>query len=433
MGTPSSAGSSSVERRASLPSIRHLSRVLFRRFERFFVAVFFFLSSGAVLQELFRQGGWAIDPAWAPFIWGPIYVIAAGLAVVRRRMVWKTLRVLRRDLLLLAFLAYTVLSATWAIGLVSTGSSLITLGGLTLLSIYLSARFSMYEIYRLAGWVLFLAGGLSVIVVLFFPEVGLKYENEAIWLEGVFGNKNVLGRAISLGAAISFFLSRDNQIQHRKFWGISFVLLATITVLSQSKTSLLVLVAIMLLSPLFRFLRAPGKLAVPAFITLGGIVSGVLGFVYINWDQFLSLLDRGATLSGRIPMWAASAVVISDRLWLGYGYGASLEKQVSTYEYMRYIDWNPSHAHNGFLQMAFELGVIGVLLFLLHYVFFVKKSILWSQEQSHSFAAFIPLAILISIAISGLTQSIILPRYGGIFWVLYVFTSVSMRKKRVKK
>jgi O-antigen ligase len=391
--------------------------------------MFFFLSSGAILQELFREGGWAIDPAWSPFIWGPIFVVAAGLAVARRRMVWEAIRVFRKDLLLLAFLVYAVLSITWAIGPVSTGGGLIILAGLTLFSVYIAARFSLYEIYRSAGWALFLAGVLSVITVLFFPEVGLKYENESIWLEGVFGNKNVLGRAVSLGAAISFFLCRDNQVQHRKFWGVSFALLLAITVFSQSKTSLLVLVTIMLLSPLFRFLQAPGKLAIPAFVTLGGIVSGVLGFAYINLDQFLSLLDRGATLSGRIPMWAASAVVISDRPWLGYGYGASLEKQVSTYEYMRYIDWNPSHAHNSFLQMAFELGLVGVVIFLLHFIFFTKRSILWSRTHHQSLAAFIPLAFLLTMLISGLTQSIFLPRYGGIFWVLYVSTSISMNKK----
>jgi len=429
MSTTSSE-SRSASASPSTPSVRHVLRVLLRRFEQGFAGTVIFLASGAILQGILRAGDEMTTGGWIYFVWGSAYAITAGLVIVRRREVAQVLRVLRRDPLLVALLVYTALSFLWASDPLLTGRRVVIFGGTVLIGVYLAARFSLYEIFRLAGVGLAMAGFLSVVVVFLFPEIGLDQDSWAIGIQGIFGNKNTLGRALSLGAALSFLLGLDKWIKRRKFWIGTFLILATIVFFSQSKTSLVALAVVILLVPFFQLLRSPGKLLISSLIVIGGVLS-VLGLaVYANWGSILALLGRDETLSNRLVIWYATVVMILQEPWLGYGYGADWLKEVGSHSYLLnqyFKDWEPGHAHNGLLQVGFELGAIGVILLGGHLFRFVKKSVRWVRMRSQSYAAFLPLAFLATLLGANTTQTTILSR-NGVYWMLYVAISLALSR-----
>jgi len=420
--------SRSASARPSTPSVRHILRVLFRKFEWGFAVTVIFLASGAVLQGILRAGDELETGGWIYLVWGSAYVITAGLVVVRRRRIRHVLRALWNEPLLFTLLLYTTLSFLWAADPLLTARRVVIFGGTVLIGVFLAARFTLHQIFRLSGVALAIAGTLSVLVVVFFPEIGLYQDGRAIGIQGVFGNKNTLGRALSLGAAISFFLALDERNENRKFWIGTFLLLAALVFLSQSKTSLVALVAVILLVPFLKLLRSPGKLLIPSLILIGGTICAAGLVVYANWESLLAVLGRDETLSSRLAIWYATIVMISGEPWLGHGYGADWLGEVSSYGYLvgqYFLEWSPRHAHNGILQVGFELGVAGILLFVGHFLRFTKKSVRWIRLRSRSYAAYLPMGFLITLLGANTTQTTIMSR-NGIYWILYVAIALAL-------
>jgi O-antigen ligase len=77
-----------------------------------------------------------------------------------------------------------------------------------------------------------------------------------------------------------------------------------------------------------------------------------------------------------------------------------------------------AHAHNGFLEMALELGAAGLLLFVLSWL--RGWGALWPLWQRGAIDRIAwPLAILVLIALYDLDENTLLI-YNGLFWILYV-------------
>jgi O-antigen ligase len=96
----------------------------------------------------------------------------------------------------------------------------------------------------------------------------------------------------------------------------------------------------------------------------GGV--SVCGFFLIFvLPLILQALGRDVTLSGRTVVWKAVMLSIVKRPWLGYGFyafwqGAKGESAVI----IAMLHWVFGYAHNGILEIALQLGVVGVVLFL---------------------------------------------------------------------
>ncbi len=404
---------------------RDILRPLFQKFEWGFAALIIFLSSGAVLQGLLRMEGVSDDPIWIRYVWGTVYVTTAFLIFVRRNQVRRIYRMLVRDWGLSVLLLYAMGSFLWATDASLTGGRVIILGGTTMLGTYLAVRFSLYEIFRITGISMLFAGVLSIIAVIVAPDIAIK-QSGSFELEGIFGNKNILARPISIGAASGFFLWRDQRVSSSKFWVLVFAFLSVVTVVSQAKTSLVALITVLFLSPFFSVLKLRGKIIVPSLIISSSVVLGVLYLILENIEYVVSLLGKDLSFSGRVAIWAATIAMIGSRPWFGYGYGADWREAAGAFAYLLEGKKGEfSSAHNGILQISFEIGIIGMGLLSAHMVTFVRRAIRWVRSQRGSQAAYLPLAFFTIILVSNLTQSTLLAR-NSLDWILYVAISLSM-------
>lgn len=83
----------------------------------------------------------------------------------------------------------------------------------------------------------------------------------------------------------------------------------------------------------------------------------------LNWDLVLELIARdGAntmTLTGRTTIWNIAISMIEERPLLGYGFTSFYTPLTQHFFYSEYI---APHAHNSWINAAFETGIVGASL-----------------------------------------------------------------------
>ena len=83
------------------------------------------------------------------------------------------------------------------------------------------------------------------------------------------------------------------------------------------------------------------------------------------------------------------------------------------------IGWNAAHAHNGLLELGLNLGLVGVVCFLISYLrlFFRSLAELFGQADGRV-SYFAPL-FLIFLAANNISEVAVLSRHSST-WVLYL-------------
>ena len=83
-------------------------------------------------------------------------------------------------------------------------------------------------------------------------------------------------------------------------------------------------------------------------------------------DTVLAWSGRDPTLTGRTLLWHEVWELVRERPLLGYGYGAFWAESSEPASLLwEAIGWAVPTAHNGYLELLLELGVVGLTLFVL--------------------------------------------------------------------
>jgi O-antigen ligase len=309
-------------------------------------------------------------------------------------------------------------STLWSANAHVTVQRAVALGVATLFGIYLATRFDRRTQLRVFGWTFGMAAVLSLAVSVMAPDLGVTTGvHDGAW-RGIYANKNMLGRLCTLGATVHVLRALAT---HRRRWGAwaAAALCGLLTILSRSATAVVVLATLLLLLPLFRTLRWRASLRLAALI--GAVLfGGALAVLLVaQADLALSLVGRDATLSGRTHLWHVVGWFILRRPWLGYGYGAFWANGSPTAALVvRAIRWNAPHAHDTFLDVALDLGVVGLALFVLGMLVAARRAIAAYRETADP-AELWPLLLLAYLALFSITDTIML-RQNHLIWVLYV-------------
>ena len=181
---------------------------------------------------------------------------------------------------------------------------------------------------------------------------------------------------------------------------------------------MLAVVMLLLLVVRGRRLRRPVLFATLAIALFAGSLT--VFFSSFGASGLLDLLGRDTTLTGRTELWQVAIDAIRDRPVLGYGYdvfwapiGSSLRFRTSAS-----AEWMPYGSHNGFLDTALDLGVVGEVLVIIFLVVGVWRAsaLFWRHPDRLSMW---PLcAILFGIA-TNLTEASF-ARYQDIRWIIIV-------------
>lgn len=349
-------------------------------------------------------------------MFGVIHVISLGMVAVRWRA---ALAAVSRRATLMALTALALASAEWSATPEVTLRRALALVGTTALGVLLAARFTPRGLLRVVAAAFGIMAVLSLLFAVALPAYGVDHGIHPGAWKGVFLHKNALGKAMVIGS-ITFTLLWADLPRGRRWMGVAGVgFCMSLLLLSTSKTALTVLVALLASAALFRLLRARLDIAVMVFIAAVVVGGSVVALVAANWEALLTAMGKDPSLTGRLPMWQVLLGTVAERPWLGYGYTAFwLGEAGPSAAPLKKIGWNAPNAHNGYVDLTLQLGLVGLGLFLAGYLAAFRQA-LAGMRRTVTADGLWPLLILTLMLLYNFSESVLLER-NNVDWVLYV-------------
>ncbi|WP_207082880.1 O-antigen ligase family protein [Nocardioides sp. S5] len=313
------------------------------------------LAGIAIVAVAGAGAGWLADAGLGGYqpLRALVCVVGLVLALVRPRAV---LDLGARNPALLAFAAWSFASILWTRSHSETFTTLAGLGGVLLFGVVLALMELRYDSYAVVLWALTCTSVASYLVIFLAPGVGtvtVDHPTEGTIVQpiGVFIWNSDLGFSAALGCVIALSMFIRKRPKRRWAFFILAAFHAGLVWISNAATAVLVLVAGLTVI----LLTAHRKTSLPAlFVAVAGLVGGILSFgVQGLADRALGLLGRSTTLTGRVDLWESTLEQARDSVWLGKG--AGVEPNFDGLS-------NAVHSHNGFVQIYFDRGLIGVAL-----------------------------------------------------------------------
>lgn len=284
-------------------------------------------------------------------------------------------RLMRWDKLLMLLVFWAVASVSWSVAPNRTAISSLNLLAGTFFGVYLALRYRLRDQITIIAVALAIGAVSSVAVALLAPSLGRHTARGSIevW-SGVYLHKNGLGRYMAI-CAVGFWLLATERWYRWWHWAL-FGLAVMLIVLASSGTALLTVIALLCLMPFYRQLRKrqPAARLLPyTIIGIGLTLTLWLLFPDLNraFDTMLILLGRDPdrnSLLVRLALWEFVWEHIRERPFMGYGFDAFwFEGDVKLLYYNNNATgWPVEQAHNGFLELWLQLGVIGLIGMVLH-------------------------------------------------------------------
>ena len=297
-------------------------------------------------------------------------LIIAGICVLSRRGV-RISEVIRENRWLSLFLLYCLLSILWSdFPFVALKRWFKVLGHPIMVLIVLTEVDRTEALSRLMKRSAYILIPISMLFVKYYPDLGRGYDQWTgrAFYTGITTNKNALGY---LCMVFGFFfvwqflraLATDRSAARRNELIICVAFLSMVLwllLLTDAKTAF-VTFSVSALTTILLGTRFVVKKYIGVYVltVLIAVLSAELLFgVY---SETISLLGRDPTLTDRTQVWSDVLAMDTDPV-LGTGFesfwlGERLETLWAKYW------WQPNQAHNGYIEIYLNLGMVGALLF----------------------------------------------------------------------
>ncbi len=244
--------------------------------------------------------------------------------------------------------------------------------GVTLYGSYLVMRFSLDQILRLLAVMAIFSLAVNLFFIVFLPRYGV--DDGGQW-RGVFFQKNSLGYVSSLSIPVLLIAARSYPPLRWVFYATA-VGHGVMLFGSKSKTMFMAAVVTCSLMVVYQAFRGRKTLRGAVMLSLVGSGTFATAFATANIGVLAGWLNKDITLTGRVPLWENLIPIALEKPFLGHGFGATFNGFFSpVHEVWTQNRWNPSHAHNALLQIWLEIGIIGVVLYLVVFIRSVVNAI----------------------------------------------------------
>jgi exopolysaccharide production protein ExoQ len=390
-----------------------------------FTYIVLFLSTGAFVSSLVDTSLQASSEG-SPVtqtIWALVFLMVFLLAISMYREI---LFLARANKWLCCLVLLAIVSAAWSQDSGGTFRQSLSLLATTLFGIEIAILYSTREQLRLICIVLGSVILLSLLAQIFLPGLLPQVNADPSAWQGAFGQKNMFGKIVVLGAA-AFLCRPRHSRRDTVLIAVLMVIAGALIVLAHSMSSLVELVALVVIFRMLGVLRwRPSKLIITTFL----ILSITIPMLFLTVNNFASLtaaLGRDATLTGRTELWRFATQSIRSRPILGYGYGVFWDASSQEAALIRStIKWDAPSAHNGYMDLLLGVGVVGLLLYAVAYVVAVRRAFILFRNDPENDTVW-PLVLLAEILLCQLTEATIVSPH-SIYWTLYVATCFSISK-----
>jgi len=285
--------------------------------------------------------------------------IQAAFAFAGKRKVWATLK---QNPLVLGGLLLIFISVLWTGSVTNTLHMGVEVSLCTFFACYLSTRMTTERLMSQLMFMGVAASVLSVFFVVALPAYGLFAGYGSSTWQGICDHKNTLGLSMAYLLTPVFF-ARQFSNWKRLLYG---VLVLFMIVMSQSRgawaytAGIFGFVGCLYLIRRFRSRESPLLSILILVVVATACVVAISHFAAIT-----SMLGKSASMSGRTGIYREVWHSIMKAPILGYGYGSFwfINPEAARIGYA--IGWpNIGYAESGVLELALQLGLLGVALVL---------------------------------------------------------------------
>lgn len=299
----------------------------------------------------------------------------------------------------LALLAWCVLTISWSPFPDIGTRRLIQIAILAFIAFAFVRYLEPLPTFRLLAVTLVYLVCLSVLLAPVLPS-GIHGAERAASLSGawrgLFVHKNHAGVAALLAVILSYFFMR---MERKPIWIIGMVFGVLLLILSKSKTSLALLVPLVVCGIFVeRYLRGVFSMSLTLFVVTSSSLL-VLVLILVNFDALAEVLSDPRAFTGRVGIWMALNGVISDHFWGGVGYG-SIYDVGDTSLLTRYGEaWvsRVGHAHNGYVELWASIGLVGLVLAVVAFMLLPLYRLLSARGHAPSFVGMLAAVIVLAM------------------------------------
>jgi exopolysaccharide production protein ExoQ len=336
------------------------------------IPLLFFAVHGGLFSFQYAAGMGGVDSQWGslagissdPPEHQAETLLVVGLLFCITLMHWRGLLQNLRQIGIFCFLTVFAMASTlWSQDPSASLRNSVFLGLNTLFALFLIKRFTPNQQMRLIMLLGTITAFLSIALALGAPKYGVAQTNGVFSWQGIFAQKNNMGEAMAFFLTPAFFVESTTVKQsiYRKAY---IVLILFLIGMSGSRTAWLITFLLLLIVGIMKIARKFKKrdaLVLTLAVTVIAAACALAVSAYLT--QGFALLGKDATLTGRTDIWKAVLLSIAKRPLFGYGYAAFWEGfRGESAHVVVAAHWMVTYAHNGFLEVGLELGIVGIVL-----------------------------------------------------------------------
>ncbi len=287
-----------------------------------------------------------------------------------------------------AFVILAPLSAAWSIEPSATLLRFVSLATIVLVCFSIAVAGGRRRFQQVAIPPLMLVMLASLVMGLFAPdwvlEVGDDLSKKGAW-HGITHSKNQFGMmsSITVILCVNRWLAREG----RTYWAIAGTVVAvSCLILSRSNTSLfatllavLFMVLVMRVPVIKQRFSTQVTVAIAATLLLYELaIQNIIPGMHTLLAPITSLTGKDTTLSARTVIWEVIKGHIQAAPYLGTGYGAYWLGPFPTspsYVFIPMMYFYPTEAHNGYLDVVNDLGIVGLICVLAFLFWFIAQAL----------------------------------------------------------
>jgi exopolysaccharide production protein ExoQ len=269
----------------------------------------------------------------------------------------------------------------------------------------------------------------------FYWSRGLLFDGGPI--EGIVANRNLLGMVALLGLIV--FGAQLAAGSVRRAQGIGWLVVSgAVMLLTRSATVILVGVLVLAALGFATWARrvGPDRRRGVYWAAAGALVASV-GLLVVFWNALLDLLGKSEDLTGRFDIWNAVIGLAVERPWFGWGWVGYWPPWVGPFDGLAVRNGvEYLQAHNAWLDVWLQLGVVGVIAFASIVIGALWRSWFLAVDRPrddsgrllpHTAASFVPLLLLVALIGQSLAESRLLIEGG---WVLLIAIAWSTKQRQ---
>lgn len=365
--------------------------------------------------------------------------------VIRPPVQWR-----RLPWFVVAFVALATLSLLWSAWPQTTALTLLLLWITTTQALFVGSVLSWRELVRAAAsalkWVMALSILFELWVSVFvqapiLPGFVVEKAGDPIeyWsrnnlfdggrLQGIMGNANLLA-PVALLAIIVFGIRIALRAPRRGLLWAWIVLSAYLFYRASSATAYVAAAGVVIVLAtvlLMRRARRPHE-RTKYYVAYAVVGLGGLATLYFLRDTIFTALGRTADLTGREAIWEKVLARAAERPWFGWGYATPWAPWDPAFDGW-IIDHGQSvlQAHNMWVDIRMQLGIVGVVVTAFVYLAFVWRSWFFAvdrprwdlrDDRPYSPITLLPTLIGAIVLVQGLAESTPLLLWGWMFVVM---------------